>query len=124
MVLVQEVREVILRHLKSAETAIEIGDFSKLASAGIRFSYLPELIKDAKWKRELYLAALILSATGSTVDKETLDEMEAGKKAALLKEFAETIRALEASINDDKPDQISDILKDIAMKYYTEIALQ
>jgi hypothetical protein len=121
MVLVQEVRESILRSLKKAEIAVEKADFSDLMTVGLRMGVLPELISDEKWKKEMYLSALILTNIGGSADKEFLEKLAPEKKNALIKDLSTKLQVLEDAISGEKLSQMSDILMDMVTFYYTQV---
>ena len=121
MTIVQEVRESILKSLKKAELSVEKGDFSDLMTAGVRISVFPELINDEKWKKELYLSALILSNMGGLADKEFLDKLGPEKKNTLIKDLGTKLQALGDAINGEKLAQMSDILRDMVTLYYVQM---
>jgi hypothetical protein len=121
MALVQGVRENILKSLKKAELAIEKGDFSDLMTTGIRISVLPELITDEKWKKELYLSALVMTNIGGFGDKEFLEKLAPEKKTVLIKDLGPKLLALEDAISGEKIGQMSDVLRDMVMLYYLQM---
>lgn len=123
MVLIQEVKESILLHLKNAEASLEKADFSDVIKAGVRLFILPELISDEKWKKEFYLSGLVLTTIGSAVEKETVDSFTPEKRAMVTKEFARMMRMLQDAIATEKFNQFDDTLRELAMKYYVEFGV-
>jgi hypothetical protein len=119
--LVQEVKESILKSLKKAEESLDRGDFGDLMTAGVRISVFPELITDEKWKKELYVSALIVTSIGGFGDKEFLEKLAPEKKNALIKDLEMKLQALGNAISDENLGQMSEVLKDMISLYYVQM---